>query len=203
MFYAPKDSLPIDAINAGGCFDDPGEFCYTPPLPGFGDAPKWSSYILSPSAMFNHQVLANPNVGGYSNPFSINAGFRSPAMGQALYPSLKTHMLEHHWLQARRAECNPGYSPGTYDGCEPYYFNQAWESNPATLFFDGHVETVGVRKAERADGRMAAQTGWGLWCRDTTFGNDGYNSDLAYDYATTSFHILTTDGIRGRDLTSD
>lgn len=203
VFYAPKDSLPIDAINAGGCFDDPGEFCYTPPLPGFGDAPKWSSYILSPSAMFNHMVLANPNVGGYSNPFSINAGFRSPAMGQALYPSLKTHMLEHHWLQARRAECNPGYTGGTYDGCEPFYFNLAWESNPASLFYDGHVETVGVRKAERADGRQQAQTGVGLWSRDTPWGNDGYNSDVAYDYAQTSFHILTTNGIRGRDFTAD
>ena len=63
---------------------------------------------------------------------------RSPAMGHALYPALKTHMIEHHWLQARRLECNPGFSNGPYGGCEPFYFNHAWESTPIALFYDGH-----------------------------------------------------------------
>ena len=72
-----------------------------------------------------------------------------------------------------------------------------------TLFYDGHVESVGVRETMRADGRMRTQTGnddWGLWSKDTPFGEDGYLSDYGYDQATTSFHVLTTDGIRGRDL---
>ena len=112
-------------------------------------------------------------------------------------------MLEHHWLQASRAECNSAMWVTFYEGCEPFYFNMAWESNPATLFYDAHVETVGVRKAERADGRQQVQAGYGLWSRDTNWGNEGYVSDYGYDYAQTSFHILTTDGIRGRDLTSD
>jgi hypothetical protein len=30
-------------------------------------------------------------------------------------------------------------------------------------------------------------------------GTDGYFIDLGFDHAETSFHILTTDGIRGRD----
>ena len=40
----------------------------------------------------------------------------------------------------------------------------------------------------------------GLWSRDTQFGTDGYYGDLAYDtIVNTSYHVLTTDGILGRD----
>jgi hypothetical protein len=90
-------------------------------------------------------------------------------------------------------------SDGTYDGCEPYYFNAAFESAPVALFFDGHIELVGTREATRADARVQAQGGHGMWSRDTTLGEDGYFSDVAYDWTTTSFHILTVHGIRGRD----
>jgi hypothetical protein len=34
-------------------------------------------------------------------------------------------------------------------------------------------------------------------------GQQGYFIDLGYDFANTSFHILTTDGIRGRDTLSN
>ena len=67
---------------------------------------------------------------------------------------------------------------------------------------DGHIELLGVRQHLRADGRMRTQTGveeWGLWSQDTPWGEDGYLSAYGFDQATTSFHILTTDGIRGRD----
>ncbi len=94
-----------------------------------------------------------------------------------------------------------------YPGCEPYYFNHAWESSPGTLFYDGHVETVGVRQTMRADGRVRQQTGeddWGLWSKDVDpWGADGYLIEIGYDRAATSFHILTTDGIRGRDIVGD
>ena len=68
-----------------------------------------------------------------------------------------------------------------------------------TLFFDGHLASIEVREAQRADGRHQVQAGYGLWSRDTPFGEDGYYSEYGYDFATTSFHILTTNGIRGRD----
>jgi hypothetical protein len=61
------------------------------------------------------------------------------------------------------------------------------------------VEGLGVREAEAADTRMAVQAGHGLWSRDTTAGADGYFVDIGYDFASTSFHIMTTEGIRGRD----
>ena len=212
VFYAPKDHIVIEDIEGGAtghsCFDDPGEFCYRPPLAGFGDAPSWTSYVLSPAAMFSPDVMRRQTEdgnGGWTNPWNLPSGMRSPAMGQALFPSLKTHMLEHHWLQSRRADCNPAFEPGTYGDCEPFYFNHAWESSPMTLFYDGHVESLGVRKTERADGRQRAQSDdtYGLWSRDTGFGANGYFSNAGYDDANTSFHILTTDGIRGRDIVGD
>jgi prepilin-type N-terminal cleavage/methylation domain-containing protein len=212
VFYAPKDTVVIDAI--GPCQDSPDSFCNFAEVPDtLGDIPVWSSYVLSPAAMFNPAVMRHvddddDSANGFVSPWDMPAGFRSPSMSLARYANLKTHMLEHHWLQGTRADCNPSFDPGTYgsEGCEPYYFNHAWESSPATLFYDGHVENIGVRKAMRADGRMREQTGddrWGLWSRDTPFGEDGYYSDLGYDQALSSFHILTTDGIRGRDVLSD
>jgi len=209
VFYAPKDTHVNIAV--GQCFTDPGEFCD----PGFSEVteeepfclhplvtsntPAWSSYCLSPAAMFDPSVLSSR---GSRNPWTIPAGFRSPAFSQALYPSMKTHVLEHHWLQNSKDLCNPGFNPGTYDNCEPYYFNHAWESSPTTLFYDGHVESVGVRRTMRADGRVTTQTGgeFGLWSRDTVWGENGYMSEFGYDQAQSSFHILTTDGIRGRDV---
>jgi prepilin-type N-terminal cleavage/methylation domain-containing protein len=211
VFYAPKDRVVIDAIenpvdaglNSRNCFEDPGQYCIRPAV-GVNDIPIWMSYVLSPAAMFSPQVMADE----WRNPWSLNGGFRSPSMGQALHPSLKTHMIEHHWLQNRRADCNPGFSMATPYGlnCEPYYFNHGLESAPAALFYDGSVRTVSTREAERADARIRAQSGStnGLWHRSTGgYGANGYFIDRGYDQAETSYHILTTEGIRGRDFTTD
>jgi prepilin-type N-terminal cleavage/methylation domain-containing protein len=196
VFYAPKDKAVWAAIEH--CLDDPGEFCYQ------GSDIWWSSYCNSPAGMFNPDVLGlNEDTGLYfTDPWDFSGGFRSPSVSTALYPTLKSRTLEHHWLQQARADCNPAWASGNYEGCEPYYFNAAFESAPVTLFYDGHIELLGAREATRADARTEQQSGYGLWSRDTPFGTDGYFSDLAYDWTTTSFHILTVDGIRGRDVTN-
>ena len=216
IFYAPKDTVVMASITGGAyggadCFQDPGEYCDRPDVDGQGEIPTWASYVLSPAAMFNPAVFAHddpdsPTYNGWVDPWDMPAGFRSPSFSQALYPALKTHMLEHHWLQGVLADCNASFDPGSYGGCEPYYFNHAWESSPVTLFYDGHVENVGTRNTMRADGRMRVQTdnpNWGLWSQDTVWGTDGYYIDTCYDLAATSFHVLTTDGIRGRDIVGD
>ncbi len=192
IFYAPKDTVVYNLLE--DCMDTPAEFV---DCVGSSANVLWSSYCWSPAALYNPEVLSHE---GFQNPWSLPAGLRVPAMGQARYADLKTHMLEHHWLQNRRADCNLNWAgQGTYDGCEPYYFNHAWESVPVTLFFDGHVEGMGVREAERADKRLMVQTGndFGTWRRDAM--DNGYFIDQGYDWANTSFHILTTDGILGRD----
>ncbi len=218
-WYAPKDTTVVDFVSVA--IDSPGEFY--PFLEGDGGHVGWSSYCLSPAAMFGPDVMKHPDPEGdseWEGPYGPPGGLRSPAFSQALFPALKTHMLEHNWVQQRRTECNPNFVGGTYGGCEPFYFNHAWESVPVALFYDGHIEGVGVREAIAADSRMCAQTGtdvdspdaWGLWLRNTSFGGSGatggptggYFMDTSYDNLSfTSFHILTTDGIRGRDIIGD
>jgi prepilin-type N-terminal cleavage/methylation domain-containing protein len=216
-FYAPKDTIPWGTIEGGGydganCFEDPGEYCDRPVVDGQGEIPVWSSYCLSPAGMYNPAVLAHndeqdPSFNGFRDPWQLGAGFRSPSVSQTSFPTLKTRMLEHHWIQSRATDCNPGFLGATYDGgCEPYYFNHSVESVPMTLFYDGHVAPTGTREAMLADNRVRVQTGdpnWGLWSKDTYWGEDGYLIQYGYDWAATSFHILTTDGIRGRDFVSD
>jgi hypothetical protein len=99
-------------------------------------------------------------------------------------------MLEHHWLNPAALACNPSIVGGTYNGCEPCFFNHGWESVPVALFYDSHVEGIGVREAEKADSRVRAQTSDlnGLWSQDTKYGDDGYFIDYGYDFAATSFH---------------
>ncbi len=197
VFFAPKDNIVLDFSEMA--LDSP----YTFPAGMLGlNGTGWSSYILSPAGMFNSQVLSkNPSTGDYfTDPWSVPASFATPSYSAALFSDQKTHMLEHHWLQNAEVDCNPGFgAAGTYDGCEPFYFNHAWASVPMTLFYDGHIQGLGVREAEQADNRSLAQSGVGLWSRDTPFGTEGYQSDIGFDFANTSYHIFTIDGIRGRD----
>ncbi len=203
IFYAPKDPFwPQISI----CLDDPHEFPDRPEC----NPPVWTTYCLSPAALFNPQVFSwNKTTGSwFTNPWSIPAGFRVPSMSDIEFPSLKTHMLEHPWLQNVRTVCNPSFVGVFQDLCEPYYFNMGWESAPATLFYDGSVRLMGVQEPLDSDRRFRSQNGGeiGLWNNQTSFGGDyapggtgGYYSDYAYDWTSTSYHILTTEGARGRD----
>ncbi len=200
VFYAPKDPF-FDVIQP--CMDDPAEFsdgC---------NPPVWSTYCLSPASLFSPDVLGlNRQTGEYwTDPWDIPGGHRTPSMGSIRYPTLKTHMLEHPWLQNVRRVCNSAFSGGGFeDACEPYYFNHGFESTPVTLFYDGHVRLMGTQEALNANRRHLGQAGYGLWSKDTTFGGDylpsspgGYFMDYGYDFTATSYHILTIDGALGRD----
>jgi prepilin-type N-terminal cleavage/methylation domain-containing protein len=201
VWWAPKDRVLLDEWGVEECFEHPGELC----LPD-GGVPYHvvSSYCLSPAALYSPDVFSPPPpVGhGWTNPWSLAAGFRTPTMSQARYPDLKTQMIEHNWLQNPPTACNPNFiATSPFTECEPYYFNHGFESRPVTLFYDSHIAVVGTAEAERADLQHIMQAGYGLWSRDTTFGTDGYFISDGYDTAAdTSFHILTTDGILGRDV---
>ena len=202
VYYAPKD--PFWTI-VERCLDHPGEFD-----PDNCNPPVWSTYCLSPAALYAPEVLSfNEGTGEwFTDPWDLPGGHRVPAMSQIEFPSLKTHMVEHPWLQNVRTVCNPSFAGTFQDACEPYYFNMGWESAPATLFYDGSVRLMGVQEPLDADRRFRAQNGGeiGLWNNQTGFGGDyapggsgGYYSDYAYDWTSTSYHILTTEGARGRD----
>ncbi len=214
VFWAPKDRVLLEESGVEECFEHPGDFCVSDE-PGFL---VWSTYCLSPAALFSPDVFSPPPGGiyndpfhtaygiGWQNPWSLPGGFRTPTMSQARYPDLKTHMLEHTWLQNPPTECNPNFlATSPFTECEPWYFNHGIESRPVTLFYDGHVTVIGTQQAQRSDFQHQTQTniGYGLWSRDTPLGAEpdgGYFMGDGYDDIATSFHILTTDGILGRDI---
>lgn len=200
IYYAPKDEIAL-ATEVQEAFTYPDPVFYQ----GYG-AIWWSSYCLSPAAMFHPSVMRRPDQGGWQDPWSLPGGFRAPSFAQARYPHLKTQLGEHHWLQNTQGTvCNPAFVPGTYDDCEPYYFNHSVASTPIMAFYDNHVGKVGTLQAQRADARMLAQSGngAGLWSRDTHWQDDGYFITAGYDQADTSFHIFTTEGILGRDILAE
>ena len=209
-FYAPKDDAVMSAVEPW--FDNPDEFPAETPA-------KWSSYCFSAAAMFNPAVFSrNAQNGYYNDPWTIPSGFRSPSMSQAQYGSLKTHIMEHNWLQNRKKTCNQNFAGGVYDGCTPFYYNHAFNSAPVALFYDGHVGMAGQQDSIDANARMAKQTGQanhGLWSLNTLLGpnanqggaygdnlNGGYYMTQGQDWSSTSYHVLTIDGIKGRDFVS-
>jgi hypothetical protein len=204
-YYAPNDVAPY--LAASTYFNEPYEFIGESPT----TAPYWSSYCLSPAALFHPAVMdrADPVLCAML-PCMADDGFETPSISQALYPSLKTQMIEHNWVQNPPAPCNPGFGgDGTYDGCEPYYFNHGLASTPATLFYDGSVRLLPNAEAVAAD-RMVTRTtgdGKGLWfspgdegfTESANLTTQGYFVPQSYDKVEIGYHILTIDGILGRD----
>lgn len=206
VFYAPKDRLKYDRIES---------MLASPETLLFEHALEWSSYCFSASALFNPDVW-DPTRNGRGDgstedraakPCNSNdgggpAGLKSPPLSAVVYPELKTHILEHEWLQRAPGDVNPLFAGAT----TPYFFNQGYASAPCTLFYDGSARMMGVREVVQSDIRLAVQrskgTGEGcpsLWCADWT-GKD-YFEGQSYGFPAeeTSYHVMTRLGIRGRD----
>jgi prepilin-type N-terminal cleavage/methylation domain-containing protein len=199
--YAPKDVIPFS--NASRYFTNPNEFTYEPSYGIYED----SSYCFSPAAMWDAKVLARNsqflNGNGYTNPNTLPGGFRSPPVSRCKYPSLKTRMIEHNWLQNTPDQLNNPAFQDSGAGPTPWFFNHGYNSAPACLFFDGHIELVGCQRSQQADQRVSqpGQNNGSVWSKNTPMGTQGYFGGQSYDFLVkTSFHILTTDGIEGRDV---
>jgi prepilin-type N-terminal cleavage/methylation domain-containing protein len=198
VFWAPKDKINIAIAEKFWPLAD--QFTTNPNPP---QEIAFSSYCWSPAAMYAPDVFGDKVAQsfGFVNPNNIAGGYRSPAVGQATYPDLKTRMIEHSWLQNAESAVNSNFAGGN----EPWYFNHAYNSAPATLFFDGSIRVVGVGDAMEADARAkltaVAPGEKGLWHRGSPFGANGYFQAQRYDnLVNTSYHILTTKGIFGRDV---
>jgi len=196
VFYAPKDNIVMRKVE--GCFEIPGEFVKGEEGGGIGPSscsPGFSSYCLSAAGLYAPEVFSDNGEGKFwTAPWEMPSGYKVPSFGQVRYPTLKTHMIEHHWLQNAKQPCNAAFL-----GCEPYNFNHSFQSVPVTLFYDGSIRMMSVLEAMSSDQRHQRQVGFGLWSRDTPFGDNGYLIADGYDFAASSFHILTIDGVRGRD----
>jgi hypothetical protein len=190
IFYAPKDTAIL--ANLEECIGEFGEFVSYPQECN----PGWSSYCRSAAALFHPDVMRSNAAGGWQNPWGLAQGFEVPGLFQATYPDLKTHVMEHSWLQDPPAECNPAFF-----GCEPYYFNHGFDSTPAALFYDGSVRLLPNEEVLFADFQVLSESDGvdGLWHRGTPFGYNGYFIADGWDFVPLSHHVLTTDGILGRD----
>ena len=147
-----------------------------------------SSFCFSPAAMLHPGVLRARAEGGFQAPAGFSDSYRAPAVTQCTHPSLKTRMCEYGWYRG---------APTT-----GLAFNAGRKSAPCTLFFDGSVQSVSMLHAEADDTivRAGSKSGDGLWSDDTPLGVDGWQPTAPVDGVRTSFHILTTNGILGRDL---
>jgi hypothetical protein len=189
-FYSPEFYAEDDPTYAGvpALATAAGEFTF--PAPGIPEGYQDSSFCFSPAAMLNPGVLRAQADGGFQAPASFADSYRSPSVSQCTHPSLKTRMCEYGWY---RGEPSAGLA-----------FNAGRKSSPYTLFFDGSVQTVSMAHAEADDiiVREGSKSGDGLWSDDTPLGVNGWQPSTPVDGARTSFHILTTGGILGRDLLS-
>ncbi|MFZ9880317.1 MAG: hypothetical protein ACO3QC_02815 [Phycisphaerales bacterium] len=187
-FYSPEWFAEDDPNYAGASteFASVAEFRY--PVNAIEDGYAYTSYALSPAAMLNAGVLRARADGGFQDPASFADSYRSPAVAQCTHPSLKSRMTEYGWFRN-----------APVDGL---VFSAGRKSAPYTLFFDGSVQSVSMAQAEGDDliVRLASKSGDGLWSDDTPYGVGGWRPGGSFDGLATGFHMLTTDGILGRDL---
>jgi prepilin-type N-terminal cleavage/methylation domain-containing protein len=192
IFWAPKDYTIDESIHQWQ--NDPGEWVN-------GASFYFSSYCTSVAAQVSPDVYRGLQHGNSQLARSLPAGHRSPALGSATYPDLKTHMLEHYWLQNNPSESIPG------TGGVPWFFNLGPDSTPATLFYDSSVRMMSVREAVSSSRRVQTQGENPLDAQDPgCFGSGGYFQSYGYAGANTrgeinSYHVFTRDGIKGRDTT--
>ena len=190
VYFAPNDRQTYAAVSRN--FSNGAEF-----VPGVGGSVSsviLSSYAMSPAAMWNPEVFRAPSKGGFQSPSEFPDAFERQSLFSAAYPDLKSLVFELYWNQ------QPPASSQTGSSANPYRFNQGAASRPITLFYDGHVWYLPNKQAIADDAKMIAQSGDGLWSRDTPLGENGYFNDQSVDGSRTSHSILTIDGILGRDL---
>ncbi len=188
VFYSPNDRSTMSWVEPVA-LDNPAEFV----IPAYtGNNVLLSSYCFSISAMFHPDVFRSPTQGGYTAPQSLVHGFQSPSVAQCLYPDLKSQMAEINW-------CAGAPLP---EGTLVPAYNAASESTPMTLFFDGHVGAPSRARAHDDDALVYKQSGERLWSRDTPLGELGIFSSTASGSDLSSWHLLTTGGITGRDFAS-
>jgi prepilin-type N-terminal cleavage/methylation domain-containing protein len=242
-YYSPKDTILLEGVK--DCQISQGNLC--PGVSGewggdfgsfriaklgtydFSPAIPMTSYIYSPANMMNNKVMTyKPGEGnGFRDPCSFNNGFKAPTLDQSKYASLKTYLVEQHWLQNVTGEaCSPtwdGMGSGHWrstanpdgwhwGGCHPALYNHSFRSTPVAVFNDGHVDMMDINSADKCDNLVSKANQdkfgsddnlCGLWNRNTPFGDNGYFQEAATDWMDVSPVALTEGGSNGRDICQD
>lgn len=193
VFYPPNDAIINGKLQAQA-FNRTEEF--PGQLADLGDTDWLCGYGLSPAAMWGPGVLRPPSQGGFQAPDSYPAAYQTPTASAAVYPNLKTRLVERHWCQQPPALTATGAPGGA-----PYSFNAGAGSAPGAIFFDGHVSFTPMSTYAAEDAQLQSQGADGLWSRDTPYGPGGVKIGPTIDGFSCSPHLLTTGGITGRDLT--
>ena len=164
-------------------------------------------YTMSPAAMWSPDVHRASSDGDWRDPRFIDDGYRSPSIVQCVHPDLKTMFVERWWIDGAPSRFHPDSvdpptGPRSIENVDRYHwsFNQGHASAPLTAFYDGSIAPLTVGDAFHDDRRSRKSSGYGLWSRDSPMGGDGYLGDRGNGDGFSSFHILTVDGIEGRDL---
>jgi len=189
VFYAPNDVDAYDLVQ-GRLAGVAAEFHYP------ADSYRISSYGLSPAAMWGPGTFRAPSAGGFVHPSENPAAFSTPTASSARHPTLKTRLMERNWCQNPPTHLQAGQEAGRI----PYASNASGRSRPGCLFFDGHAAFVSMESFAADDAMAQMQTGDGLWSRDTAYGPLGVFGAQALDGFANSAHLLTIDGVQGRDL---
>jgi len=190
-FYAPADSLAMSVVGPG--LESPNPFTFV--VSKF--EATLSSFVSSPAAMYHPGVFGGDD-GLFKSPYDFTEASVAPTVAQCAHPALKTRLTEYRWLQAP-AFTAPLASP------EGAFFNLGADSEPMTLFFDGHTAGLSVRKVLADNDIVVNGGGAKLWMDSEITegpwaGYEGFYSNLAIDDTRTSFHVFTRGGILGRDV---
>jgi len=205
LFWAPRDlDLPTgDKNDLRKRLRD--LFTVDCEWPGEGTRFIFPTYCMSIAAQVDPRVYRGPQDGGSNRALDFPLGHRTPNLAAARYPELKTHMMEHFWLNPWP---KPPFVPNT--GGVPWFFNMSDRAEPATLFFDGSVRLLPNLEVLVSNDIVVRQGEDRLWADDRScFGSGGYFENFAEPPSnfhveslvdqTSSHHVFTRDGILGRD----
>ena len=227
IFYAPKDKVTLEKaqpfIESGIDFTGPVEkavlssYCWSP-------AAMWGPDVLSKINGYSDPAQSK---GGFRSPAVSQSSFpelKTRVMEhQWLQNKPNMELMEGSmWPVGQKGGSNPdSFSPRTRTGSSgmPWFFNQGGPSTPAVAFFDGHVGSLGVpeaidsykriafgdskNKAIKYPGSYFGGSGGGNFAASFPMPGGykfGAYDNIAYNGGNSvSYHVLTSDGIRGRD----
>ncbi|NBP51362.1 MAG: hypothetical protein EBU70_09340, partial [Actinobacteria bacterium] len=190
VFFSPNDEVIYQKLQVTA-FGSAAEFAWDAASNFFT-----STYGLSPAAIWGVGTFRAPRDGGFRAPDDYPQAYITPTASIAAYPDTKTRLIEQRWCQQPPALAQLPASTTDF----PYRFNAGPGSQPGAIFYDGHVAFVPMSTFAADDAMAAQQTGDGLWSRDTPYGAGGVWADRAIGGFRSSAHLLTTEGILGRDL---